>query len=66
MIASARIDLGTGSDKAKVFVTVDGREELLFDYFKDELAFSADEFVGLTIDQGLALFTERDIAYLRS
>jgi hypothetical protein len=42
MIASARIDLGTGSDKAKVFVTVDGREELLFDYFKDELAFSAD------------------------
>lgn len=51
----------------EVWVTYsNGREEKLFSYYPDEIAFSADEFIGLTRDQAFALYTKRDVEYLRS
>jgi hypothetical protein len=44
----------------------DGTEVVVLKYFSDELSFSAEEFVGLTLDQALNLFVKRDTAYLRS
>lgn len=44
----------------------DGSKQRLFRYFPDELYFHADEFIGLTVDQAIALRTKRDVAYLRS
>ena len=38
----------------------------LFSYYSDELTFRKEEFIGLTIDEGRALFTKKDIAYLQS
>jgi hypothetical protein len=40
-------------------------ECFLFQYYPDELSFSADEFIGLTEDQAHQLFRDKDIAYLR-
>jgi hypothetical protein len=51
----------------EVVVRVDGGEErTLFSYYPDELSFRAAEFVGLTVDEALALRHRRDVAYLRS
>ena len=44
----------------------DGTERDLFSYYPDELSFEPEEFVGLTRQEALGLFRERDIAYLRS
>ena len=38
----------------------------LFTYFPDEISFSPSEFVGLTVDEALALYHKKDVAYLRS
>ena len=38
----------------------------LFRYYPDEISFTKKELVGLTFHEGLALFTKKDIAYLRS
>lgn len=40
--------------------------EELFSYYPDEIQFSADEFVGLTLGEARQLFRDRDIAYLQS
>jgi hypothetical protein len=51
----------------EVHVTLeDGTEQKLFEYYPDELSFSAGEFVGLTVEEGHALKTKKDVAYLRS
>lgn len=52
----------------KVMVKLDGGEveEQLFEYYPDELTFSAGEFVGLTVDEAHALKFSRDKAYLQS
>ena len=38
----------------------------LFSYFSDELQFMPHEFIGLSVEEGRALFTKKDIAYLQS
>ena len=53
--------------RPKVAVTyTDGIRETLFFFYPDELAFSEQEFIGLTRDQALALRHRKDVAYLRS
>ena len=52
---------------ARVMVIYDnGDTEQLFGFYHDEISFTADEFIGLTKEEGLALFTKRDVAYLQS
>jgi hypothetical protein len=51
----------------RVIVTYeDGATETLFDFYPDEIDFTAAEFVGLTRREALALFHAKDVAYLRS
>lgn len=51
----------------EVHVTLeDGNEQLLFDYYPDEITFSENEFVGLTIDEARHLKFKKDQAYLQS
>jgi len=51
----------------EVWVTLeDGQEQRLFDYYPDEIAFEAAEFVGLTVREAVALKFRKDRDYLRS
>lgn len=50
----------------RVFVTVSGKEEFLFEYYPDELSFTPTEFIGLTIEQAHALKHRKDVDYLQS
>lgn len=43
-----------------------GEDEILFEYYLDEISFTEKEFIGLTKEQALNLRTKKDIAYLRS
>lgn len=43
-----------------------GSYEPLFTFYPDEISFSAEEFIGLTVDEARALRTKKDIAYLQS
>jgi len=71
-ITSARIDPSrdpfgeNGKIQADVYVTVDGKEKKLFSFYDDELCFTTDEFIGITEEEGHALFVKKDVAYLRS
>jgi hypothetical protein len=38
----------------------------LFSYFPDELEFSTSEFINLTRTQAMRLYSDRDVAYLKS
>lgn len=50
----------------QVWVTYeDGEEEMLFDYYPDEISFTPGEFVGLTRDQAISLRHRKDVEYLR-
>lgn len=50
-----------------VYVTdTTGTERELFSYYPDEISFTEQEFVGLTIEQGRTLKFTKDRAYLRS
>lgn len=44
----------------------DGSEEFVFCWFDDELSFSPQELIAMTIEQARDLKQERDMAYLRS
>lgn len=44
----------------------DGSQAHLFSWYVDELRFSKDELIGLTVDEARALFHKRDVAYLQS
>ena len=45
----------------------DGKGEVrIMGYFRDELSFSEEEFVGLTREEASALHTKKDQAYLNS
>lgn len=51
----------------EVWVTYeDGEEEKLFSYYPDEISFDEHEFVGLTREQAMRLYTKKDIDYLRA
>lgn len=51
----------------QVWVTTEnGEEQLLFEYYPDEISFQSREFVGLTIEEGRHLKFKKDKAYLQS
>lgn len=39
--------------------------QYLFSYYPDEIQFTPEEFIGLTIEEAHALKTKKDIAYLQ-
>ena len=43
-----------------------GTTTRLFSYYIDELSFTSDELIGLTVEQACDLRHARDVAYLRS
>jgi hypothetical protein len=44
----------------------DGSTETLFEFYPDELSFSASEFVGLTREEAMALRHKKDVSYIQS
>lgn len=44
----------------------DGSTEMLFEFYPDEVMFTAREFVGLTRSEALGLFHKKDVSYLQS
>jgi len=46
--------------------TEDGKEQMLFEYYPDEISFKSDEFVGLTLDEARTLKGKKDRQYLQS
>ncbi len=51
----------------QVYVTTeDGAEQLLFEYYPDEISFTEKEFEGLTIDEAKNLKFIKDKKYLQS
>jgi len=44
----------------------DGSEEMLFNYYPDEIFFDPKEFVGLTREDAFLLYQVKDRAYLTS
>lgn len=51
----------------RVYVTTeDGTEHFLYQYYPDEISFTESEFIGLTLEECGALYTKKDIAFLRS
>lgn len=51
----------------QVFVTLEnGKEEFLFEYYPDEISFSPNEFVGLTMDEARHLKFQKDKNFLQS
>jgi hypothetical protein len=43
-----------------------GYFQRLFGYYSDELSFSKDELIGLTVDEAHNLFFKKDKSYLQS
>jgi hypothetical protein len=52
----------------KVMVVLEGEteEREVFEYYPDELTFTAHEFIGLTLDEAKKLKFEKDKRYLQS
>lgn len=51
----------------QVFVTLeDNQEQLLFEFYPDEISFTEQEFIGLTLEQAKGLKFKKDNNYLRS
>ena len=51
----------------KVIATMeDGSVQEVFEYYPDEISFSPEEFVGLTIEEAKHLKFEKDKQYLQS
>ena len=51
----------------QVFVTLEnGVEQFLFDYYPDEISFTTNEFIGLTIDECRHLKFKKDKQFLTS
>jgi hypothetical protein len=69
-ITSARItDMPKGwfDPMPQVWVTTEnGEEQLLFEYYPDEISFSSQEFIGLTLDEARHLKFKKDKHYLQS
>jgi len=54
-------------DMPQVYVTLEnGKEEFLFEYYPDEISFSPEEFIGLTIEEARHLKFKKDKEYLQS
>lgn len=51
----------------KVMITLDnGTEECIFDYYPDEISFTPDEFIGLTIGECRRLKFNKDKQFLQN
>jgi hypothetical protein len=51
----------------EVTVTLaNGTEKKLFFFYPDEIMFTPEEFVGLTVSEAHSLKHQKDVAYLRS
>jgi hypothetical protein len=51
----------------RVFVTTeDGIEHFLYQYYPDEISFTENEFIGLTLQECSELYTKKDLNYLRT
>lgn len=44
----------------------DGTNEVLFEYYSDEISFAEKELIGLSKEQVFQLWKKKDLAYLRS
>ena len=58
-------------DKYENFIFVKTNETgdertLLFSYYPDEISFTTDELIGLTIDEAFELKKQKDLRYLQS
>lgn len=49
-----------------IVTTEDSKEHTLFSFYPDELHFTPQEFIGLTIEEAHQLRTTKDIQYLKS
>lgn len=68
-ITKARVTESKGmfSELPAVYIKVeDGEEQKLFDFYPDELSFTAGEFIGLTVEEAHRLKLKKDVAYLQS
>lgn len=69
-IVSARITempKGYFDPMPQVWVTYeDNKEQMLFEYYPDEISFTPSEFVGLTRSEAIHLKFKKDKAYLQS
>mgnify|MGYP001468952088 CR=1 FL=1 len=66
-ITEARVTVSKSMfDIPSVFVTIDGKEEKLFDFYPDEISFSSFEFIGLTKEEAKKIKYTKDLNYLRS
>lgn len=70
-ITSARIvpsDPREGRFQAEIFARFgeDSEEKRVLSFYDDELSFTAEEVVGLTMEEVGDLFCRKDSAYLRS
>jgi hypothetical protein len=51
----------------QVFITLENnKEEFLFEFYPDEINFSQEEFIGLTVEEAKSLKFKKDKAYLQS
>ena len=52
----------------QVFVKLEGddNEQLLFEYYPDEISFTSTEFIGLTVEEARSLKGKKDREYLTS
>ena len=67
IITAATIHRYEHEGRASVTVDyADGTTGKLFDYYLDELSFTAREFIGLTASQAKAMRHARDVEYLQS
>ena len=70
LVVSARITplpQRLGDPLPEVWVTCeDGTETKVFDFYPDEISFSGDEFVGLTVEECRLLKFGRDRAFLQN
>ncbi len=57
-----------GDPMPKVMVKFEGSDEeiLLFEYYPDEISFTSNEFIGLTVEEGKHLKFVKDKNYLQS
>ena len=63
--ATAAVIRPINTHQTEVVLTIDGQAEFAFRYFSDELSFTEQEFVGLTLDEARALHGRKDREYLR-
>ena len=53
--------------QARVYADLsNGSKEVILSFYEDEVAFTTEELIGLTVAQVNALFHEKDVAYMQA